>query len=67
MADNPYTRSVTVTVVELVPEKGELPYCSAWQRNGDNCPYRAKFMQNNNPLCGVHIGKPGTIFIPTGG
>lgn len=29
MPDNPYTRTVVTTVTELVPDRGQLPYCAA--------------------------------------
>lgn len=65
MADNPFTRTATITITELVPERGELPWCSAWQNNGDNCRNKGRFMQGEVPVCGVHVGKPGTIWIPS--
>lgn len=62
MPDNPYTRSTSVTITELVPEHGELPYCSAWKQDGYNCSNRGKYLQNGVPVCGQHLGKPGTIW-----
>jgi len=59
-----YTREVTIKIAELIPDKSQLPYCSAWLKNGDNCPRKAKFEQEGNPVCGIHLGKPNTIWIP---
>lgn len=64
MADNPYTRSATVEVVELVPERGQLPQCAAWLVNGLRCDRRGKYLQNTDPVCGVHLGRPGLVFLP---
>lgn len=64
MAENPYTREATVTLIELVPEHGELPLCTAWQKNGENCWRRARFLQQGQPICGLHMGRPGTVFAP---
>lgn len=58
------TRSVTFTIEELAPDRGQLPYCSAWMHNGLNCPNRARYWQSGKPLCGMHVGRPGTVFIP---
>lgn len=64
MADNPYTRSATVEVVELVPAKGQLPRCAAWLVSGLQCDRHGKYLQNDVPVCGVHLGRPGLVFMP---
>lgn len=66
MSENPYTRTVTTTVTELVPERGQLPKCGAWlwQRGGGACGNRAKYLQDGRPVCGTHLGRPSLIFVP---
>ena len=64
MPDNPYTRSATIEIVELVPERGRLPQCAAWLVNGLRFPYPGRYLQNDQPVCGLHLGKPGLIFHP---
>lgn len=60
----PFTRSTTLDIVEIVPERGMLPDCQAWKADGAQCDYPARYTQNMRPVCGVHVGRPGTIFIP---
>jgi hypothetical protein len=70
---NPYLREATVTIAELVPVKDELPYCEAWlgpssrtlnKDSLEQCGYRARFLQNGKPVCGIHAGSPGTLWHP---
>lgn len=63
MAENPYTRSTSVTLLELVPERTQLPQCHAWRVNGKRCPHKAKYELNGRPVCGQHI-TPSTVFVP---
>lgn len=65
MADNPYTRSTTISVVELIPEKGNLPQCVAWKLDNMQCENSARYEVNGNPCCGIHLGKPNLLFMPT--
>lgn len=60
----PPLRSVTVTVAELTVERSRLPYCRAWKKNGDQCDYRATFLMDEHSVCGLHVGKRDTLFIP---
>jgi hypothetical protein len=63
MAENPYTRSRTIEIVEIVPEREQLPFCSAvLLGETELCGYRARYTQNGNPVCGVHVGRPHVIF-----
>ena len=63
MPDNPFTREMTVNVTELVPWQGNLPECHAWLRDGARCGFKAKYMLDGRPICGVHL-RPGAIFFP---
>lgn len=65
MSDNPYTRTVTTVVTELVPERGQLPLCMAMlvMQGGAACGNRAKYLQNEKPVCGTHLGRPSLLFI----
>lgn len=60
----PPLRSVTVSISELAVERSRLPYCRAWKSNGDQCGYRGTFLMEDQPVCGVHIGRRDTLFIP---
>jgi hypothetical protein len=64
MANNPYTRSTTITIVEVVPDRDQLPTCSAVLMNDEValCSYKARYVQNEKPVCGVHVGRPGVMF-----
>ena len=65
MSENKYTREVTVTILELVPDRDQLPTCSAWLSVGvEQCYYKARYEQNGMPVCGVHMGKPGLLWHP---
>jgi hypothetical protein len=64
VAENPYTRSINISVVELVPQKAALPQCTAWKKDLLQCENSAKYEVNGNPCCGVHLGKPDMIFMP---
>jgi hypothetical protein len=57
-----YTRTASISISELVPDKGQLPYCEAWMRDGNNCNHKAKYTQDGHPVCGIHVGKPLTIW-----
>lgn len=63
----PFTRSVSVEIVEIVPERDQLPVCSAWLGgdSADRCIYKARYLQNGNPVCGVHVGRPGLLWHPS--
>lgn len=64
MPENPFTREVAITLLELVPQHGQLPLCHGQLRDGvTRCPFRAKYMLNNRPVCGRH-GGPTTVFFP---
>lgn len=63
MPDNPYTRSTTVEVVELVPLQGNLPICHGMQSDGARCGFHAKWQMNGRPMCGVHL-RPGAMLYP---
>ena len=63
MANNPFTRSTTIEIVEVVPDRDMLPNCSAVLITDEVlCGYKARYMQNGKPVCGVHVGRPGVIF-----
>lgn len=63
MADNPYTRSVTITVDELVPQHDNLPQCHGMHLDGTRCEFAARYQMEGRPICGVHL-RPGAMFIP---
>jgi hypothetical protein len=64
MPDNPYTRELTVTLLELVPFRDNLPDCHALLADGrTRCGYKAKHIMNDRPLCGIHC-RPGVMFFP---
>lgn len=62
--ENKYVRETTITIVELVPQRDNLPDCTAWQKNGTQCPFKARYEINNNPACGIHVGSMDVIFMP---
>lgn len=64
MPDNPYTRQATVEIIELVPVAGMLPRCKGWKKDLGQCNFNARYLQNGEPACGVHLGKPNTVFMP---
>jgi hypothetical protein len=59
-----YVRTATVTVTELVPDHDQLPRCVAWLDNGGQCQNKARYNQNDQEVCGVHVGRPGLMFMP---
>lgn len=59
-----YVRTATVVVTELVPDHGMLPRCVAWLNNGGQCRNKAKYNQNGQEICGLHLGRPGLMFMP---
>ena len=63
MPENPYTRSITVEVTELVPFRDNLPICHGMQNDGGRCAFHAKYHMNGRPMCGVHL-RPGAMFFP---
>lgn len=69
MPDNPYVREVTVTILEIVPDREELPTCEAWLGglNGNSleqCSYKARYIQNGRPVCGQHVGRGTLLWHP---
>jgi hypothetical protein len=60
-----YRREITVTIRELVPSNEMLPQCVAWKYDGYQCPNPGKYIQENEPVCGVHMGRPGLLFLPS--
>lgn len=58
-----YTRTMTVSLHELVPAREVLPQCHAWKVRGKRCPNKAKYEVNNKPVCGQHI-TPNVVFVP---
>lgn len=65
MPENPYVRTATVEITEIVPERGELPECVALLGDGySKCGFKARYLQNGKPVCGVHLGRPGLVFFP---
>jgi len=64
MTAETYTRSITITIDELVPDKTMLPQCGAWLVKGPRCPNPGKYKQNDLPICGLHLGRPGLLFHP---
>jgi hypothetical protein len=64
VAENKYTRQSTITLVELVPTRENLPQCVGWKSDGLQCPFKARYELNDEPVCGVHVGSPNLMFMP---
>lgn len=64
MSENPYTRSARVTITEIQPDRDRLPECVAWKDDLTKCTFKARYEQNGEPVCGIHVGKPGLVFAP---
>lgn len=66
MPDNPYTREATITILEVVPERDQLPFCNAWLggESLEQCGNRARYVQNGQPVCGIHVGRPSLLWHP---
>jgi hypothetical protein len=69
MPDNPYTREISVSITEIVPDRRELPQCQGWVGDYTQCGNRARYLQDDplgraRPLCGVHVARPGLLFYP---
>lgn len=63
MADNPYTREMQISVVELVPDRAQLPTCQGWKADGSQCGYVARYLFNDKPACGLH-SKATSLWYP---
>jgi len=59
----PQLQTVTIVVQQLVPFKEALPRCVAVCQDGMQCMFSARYVQNGNPICGQHLGRPGTLFV----
>lgn len=58
-----YTRTMTVSLHELVPDRAVLPQCHAWKNNGQRCRNTARYEVNEHPVCGQHT-TPNVFFVP---
>ena len=61
--EEPELQRATLEVRQLIPFKEALPRCSALCGDGMQCLFSARYLQNENPLCGQHLGRPSTVFV----
>lgn len=63
-ADEPVQlQTITIVVQQLVPFKEALPRCTAICLDGMQCLFTARYIQNEHPICGQHLGRPSTLFV----
>jgi hypothetical protein len=59
----PELQRITIEIRQIVPFNEALPRCSARTQDGMQCMFSARYMQDENPICGQHLGRPSTVFI----
>ena len=56
-------REVLVAVLEVVPPRDQLPDCRAQKSTGFLCDYKARYLRDGRPVCGVHLFSRTDIFL----
>jgi hypothetical protein len=59
----PELQRITIEIRQIVPFNEALPRCTARTQDGMQCMFSARYMQNDNAICGQHLGRPSTVFV----
>lgn len=61
--DEPVLLEATIEIRQIVPFDENLPQCRAVTLGGWQCNNYARWRQNDQPVCGMHIGRPSVLFL----